>query len=90
MVLKYAPQDPALAAFIKPAAQPAPPAALAAPSPEPSRPQPPAPAASPPPATTGKTLVSLRIDTDLLAAFKANGKGWQTRINATLRTAVGK
>jgi uncharacterized protein (DUF4415 family) len=87
MVFKYAPQDPALAAFVKPAVQPAPPPASAARSPEPPKPQPPAPATSPPPAITGKTLVSLRIDTDLLAAFKANGKGWQTRINATLRTA---
>jgi uncharacterized protein (DUF4415 family) len=31
-----------------------------------------------------KTLVSLRIDNDALAAFKATGPGWQVRINDTL------
>jgi uncharacterized protein (DUF4415 family) len=32
-----------------------------------------------------KTLVSLRIDTDVLEWFKAQGLGYQTRINAVLR-----
>jgi len=32
-----------------------------------------------------KTLVSIRIDLDLLAFFKSQGKGYQTRINAVLR-----
>jgi uncharacterized protein (DUF4415 family) len=31
-----------------------------------------------------KTLVSLRLDADVLRAFKAEGPGWQTRINAVL------
>jgi uncharacterized protein (DUF4415 family) len=32
-----------------------------------------------------KTSVSLRIDADLLQWFKAQGAGYQTRINAILR-----
>jgi len=32
-----------------------------------------------------KTLVSLRIDADVLNWFKASGSGYQTRINAVLR-----
>ena len=36
----------------------------------------------------GKTKVTLRLDTDVLDAFKATGTGWQTRINALLREAV--
>jgi len=32
-----------------------------------------------------KTSVSLRIDTDVLEWFKAQGPGYQTRINAVLR-----
>lgn len=35
-----------------------------------------------------KTKVTLRLDTDVLDAFKATGKGWQTRINDLLREAV--
>jgi uncharacterized protein (DUF4415 family) len=31
-----------------------------------------------------KTLVSLRLYADVLRAFKAEGPGWQTRINAVL------
>ena len=31
-----------------------------------------------------KTLVSLRLDAEVLRAFKAEGPGWQTRINAVL------
>jgi uncharacterized protein (DUF4415 family) len=30
----------------------------------------------------------MRVDADVLAAFKATGPGWQTRINAVLRQAV--
>jgi uncharacterized protein (DUF4415 family) len=36
-----------------------------------------------------KSLVSLRIDNDVLAKFKAGGPGWQTRMNEALRKAVG-
>lgn len=32
-----------------------------------------------------KALVSLRVDQDVLAWFKAQGAGYQTRINAVLR-----
>jgi uncharacterized protein (DUF4415 family) len=34
-----------------------------------------------------KTLVSLRLDNDLLAAYRSTGEGWQSRINADLRKA---
>ena len=33
-----------------------------------------------------KQSVTMRIDTDVLAWFKAQGKGYQTRINAILRS----
>jgi len=36
-----------------------------------------------------KSLVSLRLDNDVLDKFKAGGPGWQTRINEALRKAVG-
>ena len=39
--------------------------------------------------TSNKSLVSLRIDNDVLAKFKASGPGWQTRINEALRKAAG-
>lgn len=32
-----------------------------------------------------KTLISLRVDADVLAWFKAQGAGYQTRMNAVLR-----
>lgn len=35
-----------------------------------------------------KTAVKLRIDPDVLAAYKATGAGWQTRMNAALRESV--
>ncbi len=35
-----------------------------------------------------RTMVSLRIDPDVLAALRATGRGWQTRVNALLREAV--
>ena len=37
-----------------------------------------------------KEMVSLRIDRDVLDVFQADGPGWQERINAALRRAVGK
>jgi uncharacterized protein (DUF4415 family) len=37
---------------------------------------------------TGKQLVSLRIDSDVLDWFKRQGKGYQTKINAVLRAYV--
>ena len=33
-----------------------------------------------------KAAISLRLDTDVLAWFKAQGRGYQTRINAVLRS----
>ena len=35
-----------------------------------------------------KQQVTLRIDKDILDFFKKNGKGYQTRLNAVLRTYV--
>jgi uncharacterized protein (DUF4415 family) len=35
-----------------------------------------------------KQLVSLRLDTDVVRAFREEGPGWQTRINETLAKAV--
>ena len=35
-----------------------------------------------------KTPVNLRIDADILSAFKNTGRGWQTKINSLLREAV--
>jgi len=39
--------------------------------------------------TSNKTLVSLRLDNDVLEKFKAKGSGWQSRINEALRKAAG-
>ena len=40
------------------------------------------------PAVEGKDAVKLRIDRDVLAFFRAQGKGYQTRMNAVLRAYV--
>ena len=37
--------------------------------------------------TSGKSLVSLRLDNDTLERFRASGPGWQSRINEVLRSA---
>jgi uncharacterized protein (DUF4415 family) len=37
----------------------------------------------------GKETVSIRIDRDVLAHFQEDGPGWQDRLNAALRKAVG-
>ena len=37
---------------------------------------------------TTKQAVKLRLDPDVLAALRASGAGWQTRVNAILRDAV--
>lgn len=55
----------------------------------------PVPAKTPPPVKTApaipgaRELVQLRIDQDVLAHFQDQGPGWQDRLNATLRTAIG-
>lgn len=36
-----------------------------------------------------KVAVSLRLDQEIVARFKATGPGWQTRINDALRDAAG-
>ena len=36
-----------------------------------------------------KEVVSLRLDSDVLAHFQEDGPGWQDRINAALRNAAG-
>ncbi len=38
-----------------------------------------------PKADETKVFTAIRLDADLLDAFKSTGKGWQTRINAALR-----
>jgi uncharacterized protein (DUF4415 family) len=38
-----------------------------------------------PAGTATKELVSLRIDKEVLDAFRASGEGWQTRMNDVLR-----
>ena len=35
-----------------------------------------------------RPTLNMRVDADVLDAFKATGTGWQTRINALLREAV--
>ncbi len=35
--------------------------------------------------TATKVSTTVRFDAEVLAAFKASGKGWQTRINAALK-----
>ncbi len=32
-----------------------------------------------------KVFTAIRLDADVIGAFKATGKGWQTRINAALK-----
>ena len=38
-----------------------------------------------PPAAITKQALTVRYDADVVAAFKAMGPGWQTRMNAALR-----
>jgi len=41
-----------------------------------------------PPVAVKRPTLSMRVDADVLAAFRQTGKGWQTRISALLREAV--
>lgn len=43
----------------------------------------------PPLGEAPKQQVTLRLDRDVIERFRAGGKGWQSRINAALRAAVG-
>ncbi|MEQ1549120.1 MAG: BrnA antitoxin family protein [Chakrabartia sp.] len=36
-----------------------------------------------------KEQIALRVDADVLARYKAEGRGWQTRMNEVLRAGVG-
>jgi len=38
--------------------------------------------------TVTKEAVKIRLDADVLAALRASGDGWQTRINSTLRASL--
>ena len=39
--------------------------------------------------TPTKSLISLRLDPDVIEHFRATGEGWQSRINEALRRAAG-
>ncbi|NBX63127.1 MAG: hypothetical protein EBT67_12135 [Betaproteobacteria bacterium] len=41
-----------------------------------------------PKSANAKEAVKLRLDADVLAALRASGDGWQTRINDTLRASL--
>lgn len=43
----------------------------------------------PPLRAVAKQQVTLRLDPDVIARFREDGPGWQGRINAALRKAVG-
>lgn len=43
----------------------------------------------PPVGEAAKRQVTLRLDPDVIAKFREGGPGWQGRINAALRAAVG-
>ncbi len=47
-----------------------------------------APAVDRPALPKTKELVSLKIDSDVLAYFQEDGPGWQDRINETLRAVM--
>jgi uncharacterized protein (DUF4415 family) len=44
----------------------------------------------PPHGDAPKQSIALRLDRDVLAAFKAQGPGWQSRMQATLRRAASR
>lgn len=46
-------------------------------------------AGRPPIGTAPKRQVTLRLDPDVIDRFREDGPGWQGRINAALRKAVG-
>jgi uncharacterized protein (DUF4415 family) len=41
-----------------------------------------------PPVAVKRPTLNMRVDAEVLQAFKATGPGWQTRINSLLRDAV--
>ncbi len=40
-----------------------------------------------PPVDSPRQQISIRLDADVIAKFKATGKGWQARMNEALRQA---
>lgn len=48
----------------------------------------PAPAVERPAIPNAKEMVSIKIDSDVLAFFQEDGPGWQERINDCLRAAM--
>jgi len=42
------------------------------------------------PLESPKEPIHLRLSQDVLSAFRATGKGWQTRIDAVLREAIAE
>lgn len=44
----------------------------------------------PPQGAMSKQSISLRVDREVLEAFKAGGPGWQSRMQATLKRAAGR
>lgn len=44
----------------------------------------------PPEGQEAKQSIALRIDREVLAAFKAQGPGWQSRMQATLKRAASR
>ena len=65
----------------------APPAAVAVPAAKPAKPT--AKRRGRPPSDNPKKQITLRLDAEIIAHFKAQGRGWQTRLNQALREAVG-
>jgi uncharacterized protein (DUF4415 family) len=43
-----------------------------------------------PPAEMTKVSTTIRLDPDIVEAFRAGGEGWQSRINAALREYLEK
>ena len=43
-----------------------------------------------PPVDVKRPTLNMRVNADVLDAFKATGPGWQTRINAVLREAMNR
>ena len=43
-----------------------------------------------PPAETTKVSTTIRLDADIVETFRAEGRGWQSRINAALRQWLAK
>lgn len=54
-----------------------------------TKPADPAAVAAAPAVPNAREQVTLRLDREVLERFQADGPGWQERINAALRKAVG-